>query len=212
MWRRVILSRWTVEGWEPFGACRVLVAFGDARRGRAGLFERRGDGMRERRSETVGRRRGGPDGGQNLRASPIRSRHNARHPGFDLSEIAGILLQPRRASRFCPAASTPPCRKFKERSGESRTSLGSTGGHAESFVLNVAESNLVNRLVDVWHRYPEDITRAAGMGLNAFRLGIEWDGQSPRPERRIRAPSTLAADRARAPQASPRASRRRLDA
>jgi beta-glucosidase len=39
----------------------------------------------------------------------------------------------------------------------------------------------VGRAVDFWHRYPEDMARAARMGLNAFRLGIEWARIEPEP-------------------------------
>ena len=39
----------------------------------------------------------------------------------------------------------------------------------------------VGDTVDFWHRYPEDIARAARMGLNAFRLGIEWGRIEPTP-------------------------------
>jgi beta-glucosidase len=41
----------------------------------------------------------------------------------------------------------------------------------------------IGRAVDFWHRYPEDIARAAHMGLNAFRLGIEWARIEPEPGR-----------------------------
>src|SRR5262245_49759001 len=39
----------------------------------------------------------------------------------------------------------------------------------------------IGRAVDFWHRYPADIARAAAMGLNAFRLGIEWGRIEPAP-------------------------------
>ena len=39
----------------------------------------------------------------------------------------------------------------------------------------------IGRAVDFWHRYPKDIARAAHMGLNAFRLGIEWARIEPTP-------------------------------
>ena len=39
----------------------------------------------------------------------------------------------------------------------------------------------VGDAVDFWHRYPADVARAARMGLNAFRLGIEWGRIEPTP-------------------------------
>jgi beta-glucosidase len=39
----------------------------------------------------------------------------------------------------------------------------------------------IGRAIDFWHRYPEDVARAARMGLNAFRLGIEWARIEPKP-------------------------------
>ncbi len=32
---------------------------------------------------------------------------------------------------------------------------------------------------DFWNRYPEDFARCRGLGLNAFRLGIEWSRVQP---------------------------------
>ncbi|MBV8378263.1 MAG: glycoside hydrolase family 1 protein, partial [Verrucomicrobia bacterium] len=32
---------------------------------------------------------------------------------------------------------------------------------------------------DFWHRYPEDFARCRELGLNAFRLGIEWSRIQP---------------------------------
>src|SRR5262249_22600317 len=39
----------------------------------------------------------------------------------------------------------------------------------------------IGRAIDFWHRYPADMARAARMGLNAFRLGIEWGRIEPTP-------------------------------
>ena len=41
---------------------------------------------------------------------------------------------------------------------------------------DVAESGLG---ADFWNRYPEDFVRCRGLGLNAFRLGIEWSRIQP---------------------------------
>src|SRR5262249_2138137 len=41
----------------------------------------------------------------------------------------------------------------------------------------------IGRAVDFWNRYPEDMRHAARMGLNAFRLGIEWARIEPEPGR-----------------------------
>ena len=41
----------------------------------------------------------------------------------------------------------------------------------------------IGRAIDFWNRYPEDMARAARMGLNAFRLGIEWARIEPEPGR-----------------------------
>ncbi|MCD2263653.1 family 1 glycosylhydrolase [Dietzia aurantiaca] len=39
----------------------------------------------------------------------------------------------------------------------------------------------VGDAVDFWHRYPEDIARAAAMGVNTFRLSVEWARIEPAP-------------------------------
>lgn len=39
----------------------------------------------------------------------------------------------------------------------------------------------VNDAVDFWNRYPEDIQRAADMGVNTFRLSVEWARIEPQP-------------------------------
>ena len=40
-------------------------------------------------------------------------------------------------------------------------------------VVTVAEA------ADFWRRYPEDFARCRSLGLNAFRLGIEWSRVQP---------------------------------
>lgn len=42
------------------------------------------------------------------------------------------------------------------------------------------EVDPVNNAVDFWNRYEEDISNAAAMGLNTFRIGIEWARIEPR--------------------------------
>lgn len=39
----------------------------------------------------------------------------------------------------------------------------------------------VNDAVDFWNRYPEDIARAAEMGVTTFRLSVEWARIEPAP-------------------------------
>lgn len=39
----------------------------------------------------------------------------------------------------------------------------------------------VNDSVDFWNRYSEDIANAAAMGVNTFRLGVEWARIEPAP-------------------------------
>ena len=36
------------------------------------------------------------------------------------------------------------------------------------------QTDPVGDAVDFWNRYPEDIANAAAMGVNTFRLGVEW--------------------------------------
>lgn len=43
------------------------------------------------------------------------------------------------------------------------------------------EVDPVGDAVDFWNRYPEDIARAAAMGINTFRLSVEWARIEPAP-------------------------------
>ena len=43
------------------------------------------------------------------------------------------------------------------------------------------EVDPVGGAVDFWTRYPEDIARAAAMGVNTFRLSVEWARIEPAP-------------------------------
>ena len=43
------------------------------------------------------------------------------------------------------------------------------------------EVDPVGDAVDFWNRYPEDIARAAAMGVNTFRLSVEWARIEPAP-------------------------------
>ena len=43
------------------------------------------------------------------------------------------------------------------------------------------EVDPVGDAVDFWNRYPEDIARAAEMGVNTFRLSVEWARIEPAP-------------------------------
>src|SRR5690606_3078874 len=36
------------------------------------------------------------------------------------------------------------------------------------------QTDPVGDAVDFWNRYPEDIANAAAMGVNTFRLSVEW--------------------------------------
>ncbi|MBB1037329.1 glycoside hydrolase family 1 protein [Dietzia natronolimnaea] len=45
------------------------------------------------------------------------------------------------------------------------------------------EADPVNDAVDFWNRYPEDIARAADLGVNTFRLSVEWSRIEPEPGR-----------------------------
>ncbi|MBZ8176356.1 family 1 glycosylhydrolase [Corynebacterium sp. 3HC-13] len=40
----------------------------------------------------------------------------------------------------------------------------------------------VNDAVNFWERYPEDIQRAADMGVNTFRISVEWARIEPTPD------------------------------
>ncbi|HEY1477206.1 MAG TPA: family 1 glycosylhydrolase [Chthoniobacterales bacterium] len=55
--------------------------------------------------------------------------------------------------------------------GQPQTNWAATERKSE-----VAESN---RGADFWNRYPEDFARCRELGLNAFRLGIEWSRVQP---------------------------------
>ena len=43
------------------------------------------------------------------------------------------------------------------------------------------EADPVGDAVDFWNRYPEEIARAAEMGVNTFRLSVEWARIEPAP-------------------------------
>lgn len=45
----------------------------------------------------------------------------------------------------------------------------------------LGRAEVTGRSVDFWNRYEEDLDRAASLGLNAFRLGIEWTRLQPEP-------------------------------
>ena len=45
------------------------------------------------------------------------------------------------------------------------------------------EADPVGDAVDFWNRYPADIARAADMGVNTFRLSVEWSRIEPEPGR-----------------------------
>lgn len=40
------------------------------------------------------------------------------------------------------------------------------------------------RSIDFWNRFPEDLDRAAALGLNSFRIGLEWTRLQPEPKTR----------------------------
>src|SRR5947199_2616932 len=41
------------------------------------------------------------------------------------------------------------------------------------------EVAVAGRTADFWHRYEEDFARCQGLGLGAFRLGLEWSRIQP---------------------------------
>jgi beta-glucosidase len=45
---------------------------------------------------------------------------------------------------------------------------------------------------DFWHRFEEDFRRCQALGLNAFRLGIEWSRVQPHPPMRVESHSSVA--------------------
>ena len=54
--------------------------------------------------------------------------------------------------------------------------------HADAAAAR-GEADPVGDAVDFWNRYPGDIARAAGMGVNTFRLSVEWSRIEPEPGR-----------------------------
>ncbi len=63
------------------------------------------------------------------------------------------------------------------------------GSNPDSNWLRYVEANQdgdkvdpVNDAVDFWNRYPEDIANAAAMGVNTYRISVEWARIEPQPD------------------------------